>query len=392
MQVEQLISIADTRKAIHEQLDAYVGKVDLMLFTGGLGPTQDDITKPALEAWFGGGWKTDARVLQRVQAHFEERGIKMPEINAEQADVPAVCEVLYNAHGSAPGMLFEQDGTIVVSMPGVPFEMKSIFTDELLPRITDRLMDQQLVHRTVHTQGIGESSLMEIITGWESKLRTEGLKLAYLPSVGAVRLRISATGSDRAVLHQRIDAYIDELLPLIDDYAFGFDGDQLEQVVGKLLKRHDQTLAVAESCTGGYIAHLLTSIPGSSAYFKGGVTAYANDVKTRQLGVQAQDILDHGAVSEVVAIQMAEGVRQSLGTDFAISTTGIAGPDGGSKEKPVGTVWIGVAGPSRSYALRFRMGTNRERNIRKSALQALQLLRKEILKEVGISFQNALIE
>lgn len=392
LQVDQMATISDTKEAIHAQLDAHVGKVDLMIFTGGLGPTQDDITKPALEEWFGGGWKTDQRVLDRVQAHFEERGIQMPPINAEQADIPAVCEVLFNAHGSAPGMLFERSGTVVVSMPGVPFEMKSIFTDELLPRLNVRLIDETVAHRTVHTQGIGESSLMEIITDWEARLRNEGLKLAYLPSVGAVRLRISGSGAHQATILGRIDAYVADLLPLIDDYAFGYDGDQLEEVVGKLLKREGLTLSVAESCTGGYIAHLLTSVAGSSTFFKGSITAYANEVKTQQLGVRAQDILDHGAVSEVVAIQMAEGVKRSLHTDFAIATTGIAGPDGGTPEKPVGTVWIGVAGPSRSFALRYRMGTNRERNIRKSALQALQLLRKEILKEIGISFQKALIE
>lgn len=391
VEVDEILTISDTREAIHAKLDALVGEIDLIVFTGGLGPTKDDVTKQALAEWFGGGWKTDAHVLERVHKHFEERGVTMPPINITQADVPASCEVLFNAHGSAPGMWFEKAGTVVISMPGVPFEMKSIFEDHAIPKILARFSRKALVNRTIHTQGIGETSLMEIINDWEIALRKDGLKLAYLPSVGAVRLRITGAGESEEEVRPLVENYIDRLLPLISEYVYGFDGDTLEQVIGKLLQSYGFTVSTAESCTGGYVAHLITSIPGSSAYFLGSTVAYANDVKINVLSVDPHVILAEGAVSESVAIQMAEGAKRLFNTDFAIATTGIAGPDGGTISKPVGTVWIGVAGPSRSFALHYRMGTHRERNIRKSALQALQLLRCEIFHEKGISLHKALI-
>ena len=383
--VECILSIADTREAIHQQLNDAVGQVDLVLMTGGLGPTKDDVTKGALKEWFGGDWHVDERVMARVERHFKERGVPMPEVNKEQAWVPTSCEVLFNAHGSAPGMWFQKEGTVFISMPGVPYEMKAIFTEEAVPRIQDTFKPDVILHRTIHTQGIGESSVMEIIASWEASLASVGLKLAYLPSPGAVRLRISGSSQDESALKEKMEQKVEALLPLIEEYVFGFDGAKLEEEVGALLKEQGWSLSTAESCTGGYISHLITSVPGSSAYFKGATVAYSNDVKVKQLGVREEDIIAHGAVSEQVALQMAIGAQQTHGSDFAIATTGIAGPDGGSDEKPVGTVWIAIAGPSRVYAHCFQMGKHRQRNIHKSTLQGLQGLRKEILEELRIS-------
>jgi nicotinamide-nucleotide amidase len=383
--IDSIFSIADTRSAIHGALDIVPKDVRLVLMTGGLGPTKDDITKDALARWFDSGWKVDPKVLERVKEHFRLRGIPMPEVNVNQARVPEKCEVLTNSLGSAPGMWFEKNGCVFISMPGVPFEMKHIFSDAAVPEIKKKLKLQNIIHRTILTQGIGESSLMEIINEWEDGLAIDNVKLAYLPSPGAVRLRLSINdesgGKGQEIIHDRVEA----LLPLIKDYAFGFQRETLESVVGKLLTRYGYTLAIAESCTGGYISHLITSISGSSSYFMGSAVTYSYEAKTRALDLSQADLNDVGAVSEEVAKQMAAGVRDLYKTDFAISSTGIAGPGGGTPDKPVGTVWIGVATPTETFALKFSMGDKRERNIRKTALQALQLLRKEIIKSVKIS-------
>ena len=386
--VDRILSISDTREAIHHALNEVDSGVQLVLMTGGLGPTKDDITKHALAEWFESGWNVDQAVLDRVEQHFSLRGVAMPEVNKGQAMVPDNCTVLTNENGTAPGMWFERNGTVFVSMPGVPFEMKSIFSDQAVPRIQARFSGKHIVHRTIMTQGIGESSLMEIIADWENNLGD--LKLAYLPSVGAVRLRVTGVSDFGEGLQDRVDAQVKAVLPLIENYAYGFDEAKLEEVVGLILKAHNLTMATAESCTGGYIAHLITSIPGSSAYFNGSAVTYSNEAKQSMLGVDPAAIEQFGAVSEQVAIQMAEGARLKFKTDYAVSTTGIAGPDGGSAEKPVGTVWIGVSSQRGSYALKYSMGIHRERNIRKSALQAFQLIRKEIFINLGISLKEAL--
>ncbi len=386
--LESIVSIADTREAIHFALDQAISIADLVIMTGGLGPTKDDITKYALAEWFESGWNVDQALLDRVEQHFTLRGVVMPEVNRGQAMLPDNCIALTNEFGTAPGMWFERSDTVFISMPGVPFEMKAIFTDHALPRIRERFAGHHIVHSTIMTQGIGESSLMEIITDWENNLGD--LKLAYLPSVGVVRLRLTGVSKFGEGLQERVDARIKAVLPLIEDYAYGFNEAQLEEVVGSLLSANNLTVSAAESCTGGYISQMITSVPGSSAYFYGSAVAYSNQVKEDVLGVDPQLIEQFGAVSEQVAIQMADGVRRKFRTDYAVSTTGIAGPDGGSAEKPVGTVWIGVSSEKRSYALKYTMGTHRERNIRKSALQALQLLRKEVLKNLGISLKEAL--
>lgn len=388
--VESIVSVADTEEAIHQALDNVNTGISMVFMTGGLGPTKDDITKEALARWFQSDWKVDELVLERVHRHFSERGVPMPEVNKGQARVPSVCEVLFNDHGSAPGMWFEKNEIIFVSMPGVPYEMKHIFSDRVVPRIVQRLSQETIYHRTIMTQGIGESSLMEIISDWEEGLKKEGLKLAYLPSPGVVRLRVTGKSTDGEKIMRDVERQVREVIPLIADFAYGFDDEKLEAVVGTLMRRQNFTVSAAESCTGGYISHLFTSIPGSSVYFKGAVVSYANEAKVNTLGVDPTDLRREGAVSEEVAMQMASGAKQVFKTDFAISATGVAGPDGGTPEKPVGTVWIGVATPTKTFALKYMMGTHRERNIRKTALQALQLLRKEILHEIKISEVEAL--
>jgi nicotinamide-nucleotide amidase len=383
--IDSIRSIADTKEAISEALDAVPKGVELVLMTGGLGPTKDDITKQTLVDWFDSEWRMDEGVLARVKQHFELRGIQMPEVNIYQARVPDNCTVISNMLGSAPGMWFEKNDIVYVSMPGVPFEMKHIFSDGAIPKIKEKFALDNIVHQTVLTQGIGESSLMEIISDWEGGLAADHVKLAYLPSPGSVRLRLSYVSENGEDGVSIVRNKLDQLLPLISDYAFGFGRDTLEVAVGKLLTKFNFTVGVAESCTGGYISHLLTSVAGSSSYFMGTAVTYSYEAKTRVLGVNQADLNEVGAVSEEVAIQMAVGVKKLYRTDFAISSTGIAGPGGGTPQKPVGTVWIGVATPSTAFALKFNMGDKRERNIRKTALQALQLLRKEIIKSVKIS-------
>lgn len=390
IKVESTHSISDTKEAILETLTASIGKFDLILMTGGLGPTKDDITKEALADWFECSWRIEQDVLDKVIRFYKNRGIPMPEVNRDQAKVPSACQVLDNQHGSAPGMWFEKHNSVLICMPGVPYEMKAIFSDQAIPKLQQRFQFEKIVHKTIMTQGIGESSLMEIITSWEESLTPLGLKLAYLPNAGAVRLRISGYHLFESQIETIIQQKVDELIPLISEYVFGLDDERLEQVVGRILKKTGQTIATAESCTGGYLAHLITSVPGSSRYYLGSALTYANKAKSDLLSVRAEDLARVGAVSEEVAIQMANGAKELFKTDFAVSTTGIAGPDGGTAEKPVGTVWIGIASPTRTFALKFNMGNHRERNINRTAIQALQLVRKEVMLENKLSLQEVL--
>jgi nicotinamide-nucleotide amidase len=275
-------------------------------------------------------------------------------------------------------MWFEKEEKIFISMPGVPFEMKPMVTEHIIPEIHKRVKSQAIVHKTVLTQGIGESWLAQKIENWEENL-PNNIKLAYLPQPGIVRLRVTAIGENKKVLQGQIDKEINKLLPLIPKYFFGYDKEQLNEIIGNLLRERNKTLSTAESCTGGYIAHLITSVAGSSDYFKGSVVAYANEIKQAALEVQEQSIIDYGAVSEHVVLQMAKGVQEKFKTDYAIATSGVAGPGGGTKEKPVGTTWIAIAAPNKILAKHFLFGEHRERNIRRAALSALNMLRKEIL-------------
>ncbi len=380
IEVFQITSVHDDGQHIKTALRDAEGRVDLVLITGGLGPTSDDITKPALCEYFNTGLEFHEPTFNHIVERFKHRNISMNKLNRNQAMLPEACTILFNRNGSAPGMWFERSQTIFVSLPGVPFEMKEIVTEELLPRLRATGRTRAIFHKTVLTQGLPESLLAEMIHTWETQL-PENIKLAYLPSPMAVRLRLSAMGDDEQVLRQLVEEEAKKLKNIIGDYIYGFDEDQLAGAVGNILVSKTLSLSVAESCTGGYISHLITSVPGSSAWYKGSVTSYSNDVKKSLLGVSEETLQHYGAVSEQVALEMAVGVKRLLHTDYAVATTGIAGPDGGSEEKPVGTVWIAVAGLKGTKTVKYIFDNNRERNIIRSGQSALQFLRLFILEE-----------
>ncbi|MBU2650537.1 MAG: competence/damage-inducible protein A [Bacteroidetes bacterium] len=380
IRVEKMTVVADNHQAIMQSLkDAAAGNAEIILITGGLGPTRDDITKKVLCEFFDTRLVYHEDTMQNIVNLFAGRFLKIRESNRQQAEIPENCIPLPNYNGTAPGMWFEKDGKIFVSMPGVPFEMKPIVLEQVIPRLAERPGISVIIHKTILTQGMGESMIAEKIVSWEDRL-PEHMKLAYLPQPGIVRLRISAAGDDKVILEKEVEEQVEKLKHFIPDIIFGYGQDTLESVTGNLLKEKGFTLSSAESCTGGYIAHLITSVPGSSAYFKGSIIAYSNEIKTSELGVPEDVLLNYGAVSQETVLIMASNIRKKLRTDFAIAVSGIAGPDGGTPSKPVGTTWIAVAGPAGETSRHFLMGENRERNIRKAALAALDMLRKEILK------------
>jgi nicotinamide-nucleotide amidase len=380
IKVHQITSVSDNAGHIVKALDEAKSRVDLILITGGLGPTKDDITKHTLVKYFNTSLRFDEEVHQHVKALFARFGREVTGVNLKQAEVPESCTVIHNANGTAPGMWFDRDGKVFVSMPGVPYEMKKMMGAEILPRLKKKYSLPTIVHRTVLTQGIGESFLSEFIADWENSLAEKNIKLAYLPSPGMVRLRLSASGNDETVLRKTVEEKVEELNKLIPQHIYGYEKDTLEQLVGRLLKEKKQTLSLAESCSGGLIAHLVTSVPGSSAYFMGGVVSYSYESKTNMLGVTKETLEKFGAVSEEVVTQMAGGAIKEFKTDWAVSASGIAGPEGGMEGKPVGTVWIAVAGPNGVKAKKFQFGGDRERNIAVTAITALNMLRKEMLK------------
>ncbi len=373
-------SVSDNANAIKDALTQAKQRADIIIMTGGLGPTKDDITKKTLTEYFGTELILNNEVLDWVKQIFSNRNLPMLETNNHQAMVPANCEVLFNRSGTAPGMWFDVDGKIFISMPGVPFEMKVIFEEQCIPRLKKRFRFPVIIHRTILTCNIGESFLAKKIETLENNLPVH-IKLAYLPSIGQVRLRFSSQHTDETLLKTEIDTIVSNLYETVGEYIFGEETDTLEKNVGLLLKGKEKTLATAESCTGGYIAHMVTSVPGSSAYYMGSIVSYANQVKINELGVNPETLATVGAVSEACVKQMADGVRQKFNTDYAIATSGIAGPDGGTDLKPVGTVWIAVSSKTQTIARQFNMGDNRERTIQRAAIQGLDMLRKLILEE-----------
>ena len=376
--VKQITSISDKQEHILQSLADAAGRADIILITGGLGPTRDDITKETLCEYFDTKLEFNEEAFQNVERIFKLRGFQVSDLNRKQAEIPASCEAIQNINGTAPGMWFEKDGKIYVSMPGVPFEMKPMVSDHIIPRLNDKINSSHIIHKTILTQGVGESFLAKMIEEWEDNL-PENVKLAYLPQPGIVRLRITAVGDEIEHLKEQMKQLCTGLKLLIPDLIFGYDRETMEEVVGKLLLGSNKTISTAESCTGGNIAHLFTSIPGSSAYFMGSVVAYDNNVKTAILKVDPLTIEKHGAVSEEVVCSMAQGVKTLLNTDFAIATSGIAGPDGGTEEKPVGTTWIAVAIAEKVTAQKFLFGEHRGRNIRKASLAGLNMLRMELM-------------
>jgi len=376
IRVKQITSVSDESGHIMEALDAARKRADVILMTGGLGPTRDDLTKETLCRYFDSDLKTDQKIVEDLTVFFKSRGRELTEINRRQADVPVKCDTLYNPHGTAPGMWFHLDGKVFVSMPGVPYEMKAMMEEQVVPRLASEFHLPKVFHQTIFTTGVGESFLAEMISDWEDQLPPY-IKLAYLPSIGSVKLRLSCYGADDEKENEVL-IEVNKLKRLINKYIFGYNDDTPEGIIGRLLLKKNQTLAIAESCSGGYLSHLLTSIPGSSAYYIGSTVSYSNEVKSKFLNVDPSIIESEGAVSEKVAVAMAEGVRNKLGTTWSLSTTGIAGPGGGSPEKPVGTVWIGISGPDGSRAKKFTFGNNRMRNIQSTALFAFRMLRDEM--------------
>lgn len=379
--VSERSSVGDRREQITEAVRRAMRDCDIVILTGGLGPTKDDITKKTLAELFGSGMRFDRSVAEHVQRMLEARGIAYNDLNRDQALVPECCTVLFNAHGTAPGMWFERDGRVVVSLPGVPFEMEHLMTDQVMPRLKARFALRQIVHRTLITSGLAESMLAEKIAPWEEAL-PDYLHLAYLPSPGVVRLRLSAYEVEGESVSQEIERRFAELQRLIPRHVIGFEQATMQELVHRLLSRHGRTLATAESCTGGAIASRFTALPGASAYFLCGVVSYSNRAKSDLLGVPAETIGRQGAVSEEVARLMAEGARRAAGADYAVATTGIAGPSGGSEQKPVGTVWMAVAGPRRTVALLRQCGTDRGQIIDRASAFAIALLRDELERDL----------
>jgi len=378
IEVLQITSISDSPGHLINALNEAQYRADVVLITGGLGPTKDDRTKKVLCDYFHSTLVVHEPTLQHITQLFKNRGIDVIQLNKDQALVPECCTVLFNQAGTAPGMWFERDGKILVSMPGVPFEMKHLMTNQIIPRLKGLNGNSKIVHKTVLTIGIPESILSEMLNDWEDAL-PQYIHLAYLPEPGQIRLRFSAFGDDELLLKQEIESQIDKLKQIIPDAIYGYGNQTMAEVVGRLLMEKSATMATAESCTGGFIAHSITSVPGCSAWFKGTVVAYSNEIKTNVLNVNSSDLLENGAVSPVVVEQMAEGVRDLMNVDFSVATSGIAGPDGGTTDKPVGTVWIAVATSGKTYSKKFNFTNNRERNIIRSGQTALDLLRLILL-------------
>ncbi|MDQ6815142.1 MAG: competence/damage-inducible protein A [Bacteroidota bacterium] len=381
--VKRRVAVGDVWDEIWNALDEESRQSEIILITGGLGPTADDITKPLLNEYFGGKLVVDEGALQNVKDIFEKY-IKRPmlEVNLKQAEVPDVCAVIQNKRGTAPGMWFEKEGKVFVSMPGVPNEMKGMMSDYVLPRIPKMFSLRAVVHRTLLTAGIGESYVADRIKDFEIAL-PEHIKLAYLPNFGMVRLRLTATGKDEEAITNEIDRLFIELQTQLQDVMVINEDKTLEEAIGGMLSKYKKTLATAESCTGGYISHLITSVPGSSKYFTGGIVSYNNMIKESLLGVDAHTLNTFGAVSEETVGQMATAAKILMKTDYALAVSGIMGPDGGTEEKPVGTVWIAVAGKNSTAAKKFHTRYNRNRNIEATAINALNMLRQSIVEDLS---------
>ena len=372
------LSIGDTAEAITEAIERAMRECDITIITGGLGPTKDDITKHTLARIFNSELVYNDTEGEHVRTLLERRGIPFTDLNRGQAMLPACCTVLHNAHGTAPGMWFDTPrGGVVASLPGVPFEMEHLMDDEVVPRLKARFDLKSIVHRTLITRGIPESILAERISAWEDALPTH-LHLAYLPAPNVVRLRLSAYDVEGEAAEQEITAQFDTLRTIIGDNIVGYEGSTLEQQVHNILIARGETLAIAESCTGGSIASKFTAMAGASAYFMAGMVTYSNRAKQEILGVSTESLSQYGAVSEQVAREMAEGARRVAHSDYAIATTGIAGPTGGSEAKPVGTVWMAVATPTKTIAVMRNSGTDRGQIISRASAYAIELLYNEL--------------
>lgn len=375
--VVRRVAVGDTNAAIRKALDEEIPNAEIVLVTGGLGPTSDDITKPLLRDYFGGEMIIDEKVLAHVKDIFTKRNRPFLERNLKQAEVPDSCTVLFNNKGTAPGMLFERDGKMIIAMPGVPFEMMAIMEDEVLPLLNKRFESDALIHKTTVTVGLGESFIAEKIQDIEEAMPAH-IKLAYLPNAGMVKLRLTAKGIDKAILNSELENWQDKIANRLGQSVVSKDDRPLEKIIGDLLKEKGATISFAESCTGGYISHLITQVPGASSYFKGSVVSYLVEVKENILGVSHETLEQYGAVSEQVAIQMAEGVRHKLNSDYSLSVTGVLGPGLDDGRNPLGTVWMAVADKTGTKTKDFRFFHDRERNKEMAVTMGLLLVWKFI--------------
>lgn len=354
-------------------------RADIILITGGLGPTNDDLTKPCLATYFNCKIVLFEEALRDVTAFFASRGRELTELNRQQATLPECCTAVRNELGTAPGMWFDRGEKVFVSMPGVPHEMKKMMTDTVIPQLLQKYQTPIIRHQIIKTVGIGESFLAEKIAAWENALPPH-IKLAYLPSLGEVKLRLTAIGQSAEAMDAELKECVEKLKPLASQYIYAYNEAPLEAVVGQLLRERKLTISVAESCTGGYLSHLLTSIPGSSEYFLGTMIPYAYEIKMRQLGVKPETLEKYGAVSEPTIIEMANIVRAKFNTDIGVATSGIAGPGGATPEKPVGTVWIAYSDKHQTLTRKLQLSTDRMINIRMSSVAVLNLIRLSLPK------------
>ncbi|TNE78664.1 MAG: competence/damage-inducible protein A [Bacteroidetes bacterium] len=375
--IVQISSISDQVEHIIKAINEARGRADIILITGGLGPTKDDVTKKTLAKYFDSEMAMDPIALEHVTQIFAKRNLKMIDINEAQALLPVKCKPLYNPVGTAPGMWFEENEQVVVSMPGVPYEMKKMMTEKVIPMLLERYTFPVIHHKNFLTSGIGESFLSKRIAHLEDSLPPH-IKLAYLPNYSTVRLRFSARGQDAKAMESELEEIGHRLKEIIPEYLISDEDIRIQEVIGRILQAKKLKIGTAESCTGGYMAHLITSVAGSSAYFMGSVVSYSNEVKMQELGVQESTLTSYGAVSKETVLEMAEGLRKKLGLDYAIASSGIAGPGGGTETKPVGTVWLAVAGPKESIAKDYLLYGERLQIIERSAMLGLDLLRKAI--------------
>lgn len=383
-ELTDVITIGDDGSAIREAVERAMSKTDVVLMTGGLGPTKDDITKKVICDIFQRELVMDDATLRQVTEMFAARGMELTETNRQQAAVPEGCVVLTNTLGTAPGLWMEKEGKVLVSLPGVPFEMEKLIKDEVLPRLkAGNYGSSSLLYKVLQCTNITESGLSDMLEEYEKQL-PEGFKLAYLPKPGIIRLRLTAEGDDTEKLQNTLNEQFALLKQQVSEYAFTDEDIELEEVVGRLLVKAGKTMATAESCTGGYISHLITSVPGSSRYFQGSLVSYSNDIKRDLLNVREDNLKRRGAVSEQVVSDMALNAMGLFDVDYTVATSGIAGPDGGTPEKPVGTVWIAVATPVRLTTKEFRFGSRmgRKQIIERAARAALNMLRIEIEKDI----------
>lgn len=382
--VVHMSSVADNRNDIINAFDAAASRADIVLITGGLGPTKDDITKKTFCEYFDTELVIDQDVLCDVTSIFMKKNKVLTDLNKKQAEIPKGCHVIRNKNGTAPGMWMEKNNTIYVSMPGVPYEMQAMFTNDIIPQIKARYKLPFIYHKTILTQGIGESFLAELISDWEDDLTQKSIGLAYLPSPGMVRLRLSAVGENEQKLTEKIEDEANKLKLLIGKYIYGYEEygkeqPKMEEILGRLLLEKGLKLGLAESCTGGYISHLITSISGSSAYYNGCIVPYQNEFKHDLLNVDYSVFQEQGAVSKECVESMVKQTLVVLHANVAIAVSGIAGPGGATPEKPVGTTWIAVYDGQKMISKKYIFGDNRQRNIHMAAVTAMNMLRKLIL-------------